>query len=90
MSRSDPYDDDDDDRRAVAGGTRTTTTGRLAGGAGTTWRTTTATGRDRGRAAEDGMGKAAMIVGIVSLAVTLLTGLLSCLCSWASSGSGSG
>lgn len=32
------------------------------------------------RASGDGLGKAAMIVGIISFAITLVTGLLSCLC----------
>ena len=32
------------------------------------------------RAGGDGMGKAAMIVGIISISLTVLTGLLSCLC----------
>jgi hypothetical protein len=33
------------------------------------------------RSGGDGLGKAAMIVGIVSISITLITGLLSCLCA---------
>src|SRR5688572_17734578 len=35
----------------------------------------------RRRAGGDGLGKAAMITGIASISVTLITGLLSCLCA---------
>src|SRR5687768_10379777 len=44
----------------------------------------------RRRGQGDGLGKAAMITGIASLAITLITGLLSCLCVFGVIGVGLG
>jgi hypothetical protein len=83
MSRSDPYDDEDEDRprrRRPRDHDDDEDRPRVRRRRGDELEDDYRDGPRPRRASEDGMGKAAMIVGIVSLAITLLTGLLSCLC----------
>ena len=83
MSRSDAYDDDDDDRprrRRDRDDEDDDRPVRRRRRRGDDLEDDYRDGPRPRRAGEDGLGKAAMIVGIVSLSVTLLTGLLSCLC----------